>query len=92
MGNATNATWSSERTGCNEQAYAKLVLEADEVMKTLSTFATIIQEICKGHLVTMEGLLTADTFNLTYSWRNVITKITRETETQCSEATWRSDN
>ena len=65
---------------CNEQTYSKLVLEADGVVKTLSVFAPIIQEICRSGMVTMEGLLTADTFNLTYSGRTVITKITLKTE------------
>ena len=49
-----------------KQTSAKLVVQTERVTKTLTVFSLILQEICQGGVVTLEALLTAEAFNLTF--------------------------
>ena len=63
---------------CQTQMVAKVIVESEEVTKTLSIFSPILQEICEGSDVTKEALVSARSFDLWFSPSKIVTRIIRK--------------
>ena len=77
LGDCTKCGIAQKLDRCKPSISAKLDVEADGVIKCLTSFSPIIEEICNKNDPTKEDLLCCKPFNLMYSEKNIITSITR---------------
>jgi len=58
---------------CKDVTMAKIDVEADGEVRSLSVFSPVLDEICCG-IVSKETLVTCEPFSLMYTERNVISE------------------
>lgn len=61
---------------CKEIASAKIDLEVEGIIKNVSVFSPIIEELCQGEPSKI-ALLSCEAFNAVYSEKNVIVSVSR---------------
>ena len=62
---------------CKEQMSAKLDVESDGDIQSLSIFTPVLDDICEGK-TSISALLSCKPFDLIYSWKNIIVSISRK--------------
>lgn len=76
LAECTRCGMTQRLSRCNELASAKVDIETQGVIKSLSVFSPRIEEICQGEGSKL-ALLSSEPFDLTYSENNIILSVSR---------------